>query len=112
VVLAGFLAIIPEWICHKWEKRIINIHPSLLPKHGGKGMYGIRVQESVLASKDREAGCTVHYVSAEVDGGGIIAQSAVDVEDSDTAETLLIRVQEQEKRLLPRVIGALKHTIE
>ena len=112
VVLAGFLAIIPAWICHKWDKRIINIHPSLLPKHGGKGMYGIRVQESVLASKDREAGCTVHYVSAEVDGGGIIAQSTVDVEDSDTAETLSIRVQEQEKRLLPRVIGALKHTIE
>ena len=62
IVLAGFLAIIPHWICEKWEGQIINIHPSLLPKHGGKGMYGIRVQEAVLAAGDKEAGCTVHYV--------------------------------------------------
>jgi phosphoribosylglycinamide formyltransferase-1 len=112
IVLAGFLAIIPQWFCEKWDNKIINIHPSLLPKFGGKGMYGIHVHEAVLAAREQQSGCTVHYVSAEVDGGGIIAQAAVDVEDSDTAETLSIRVQEQEKRLLPRVIGALKHTIE
>lgn len=105
VVLAGFLAIIPQWICEKWEKRIINIHPSLLPKHGGKGMYGIRVQEAVLAAGDKEAGCTVHYVSAEVDGGGIIAQEAIAVVADDTPESLAERVQQAEKALLPQVVG-------
>ena len=99
IVLAGFLA-------------IINIHPSLLPKHGGKGMYGVRVQEAVLAVGDRMAGCTVHYVSAEVDGGSIIAQATVAVEDNDTAETLAQRVQIEEKQLLPQVIGELKKNIK
>ena len=107
IVLAGFLAIIPQWICATWDKRIINIHPSLLPKHGGKGMYGIRVQESVLASHDSIAGCTVHYVSAEVDGGAMIAQATVPVLAQDTPKTLSLRVQQQEKILLPKVIGEL-----
>ena len=107
IVLAGFLAIIPQWICAMWDKRIINIHPSLLPKHGGKGMYGIHVQESVLASQDTIAGCTVHYVSAEVDGGSIIAQAIVPVLENDTPESLSLRVQQQEKILLPQVIGDL-----
>ena len=107
IVLAGFLAIIPQWICATWDKHIINIHPSLLPKHGGKGMYGIHVQESVLASHDSIAGCTVHYVSAEVDGGAMIAQATVPVLAQDTPETLSLRVQQQEKILLPKVIGEL-----
>ena len=107
IVLAGFLVIIPQWICAIWDKRIINIHPSLLPKHGGKGMYGIHVQESVLASHDSIAGCTVHYVSAEVDGGAMIAQATVPVLAQDTPETLSLRVQQQEKILLPKVIGEL-----
>ena len=107
IVLAGFLAIIPEWICHKWEKRIINIHPSLLPKHGGKGMYGVHVQEAVLAAGDTVAGCTVHYVSAEVDGGHIIAQATVEVLANDTPETLSQRVQQEEKKLLPQTIEQL-----
>ena len=107
MVLAGFLAISPQWICAMWDKRIINIHPSLLPKHGGKGMYGIYVQESVLASNDSIAGCTVHYVSAEVDSGKIIAQTTVPVLKDDTPETLSLRVQQQEKILLPKVIGEL-----
>jgi hypothetical protein len=107
IVLAGFLAILPEWICQKWTQRIINIHPSLLPKHGGKGMYGIHVQEAVLAAGDTEAGCTVHYVSAEVDGGNIIAQATVEVLPNDTPETLSQRVQAEEKKLLPRIIGEL-----
>ena len=70
-------------------------------------MYGIRVQEAVLAAGEKEAGCTVHYVSAEVDGGSIIAQTKVEVTDSDTAETLSLRVQQQEKILLPQTIGKL-----
>ena len=111
VVLAGFLAIIPDCICAKWDKRIINIRPSLLPKHGGKGMYGIRVQESVLAAGDTEAGCTVHYVSAEVDGGSIIAQATVPVLPNDTPESLSARVQQEEKRLLPRTIADIMQKV-
>ena len=107
IVLAGYLAIIPEWICTQWAQRIINIHPSLLPRHGGKGMYGIRVQEAVLASGDTVAGCTVHYVSAEVDGGHIIAQATIDVLPDDTPESLSLRVQAQEKQLLPRTIAEI-----
>lgn len=107
IVLAGYLAIIPAWICQKWDKRIINIHPSLLPKFGGKGMYGIHVQEAVLAAGESEAGCTVHYVSAEVDGGSIIAQATVGIEPQDTAESLSLRVQQAEKVLLPKVVGEL-----
>ena len=109
IVLAGFLAIIPAWICQKWERHIINIHPSLLPKFGGKGMYGIRVQEAVLAAGDTEAGCTVHYVSAEVDGGNVLSQAVIEVHADDTPETLSQRVQAEEKRLLPRTIANLKN---
>ena len=109
IVLAGYLAIIPAWICQEWDKQIINIHPSLLPKHGGKGMYGIRVQEAVLAAGDTEAGCTVHYVSAEVDGGHVLSQAVIEVHADDTPETLSQRVQAEEKRLLPRTIANLKN---
>ena len=97
IVLAGFLAIIPAWICQKWEKRIINIHPSLLPKFGGKGMYGIYVQEAVLAAGEQEAGCTVHYVSAEIDGGAIIAQTRVDVKQQTLHHRLLNAFKRQKK---------------
>ena len=107
IVLAGLLAIIPQWFCEKWDKKIINIHPSLLPKFGGKGMYGIRVHEAVLAAGEEQSGCTVHYVSAEVDGGTIIAQSIVPVMPVDTPEKLAQRVQQAEKNLLPQVIGDL-----
>lgn len=107
IALAGFLAIIPQWFCEKWDKKIINIHPSLLPKFGGKGMYGIRVHEAVLAAGEELSGCTVHYVSAEVDGGTIIAQSSVPIMPVDTPEKLAQRVQQAEKNLLPQVIGDL-----
>ena len=107
IVLAGFLAIIPQWFCEKWDKKIVNIHPSLLPKFGGKGMYGHYVHEAVLAAREQQSGCTVHYVSAEVDGGAIIAQSIVPVMGDDTPETLAQRVQQAEKNLLPSVVGDL-----
>ena len=107
IVLAGFLAIIPQWFCEKWDKKIINIHPSLLPKFGGKGMHGIRVHEAVLAAGEQQSGCTVHYVCAEIDGGSIIAQSSVPVLPDDTPETLAQRVQQAEKNLLPSVVGDL-----
>lgn len=107
IVLAGFLAIIPAWICQKWDKRIINVHPSLLPKFGGKGMYGIHVQEAVLAAGEKETGCTIHYVSTEIDGGNIIAQATISVQPDDTPNSLSLRVQQAEKTLLPKVVGEL-----
>lgn len=107
IVLAGFLAIIPQWFCEKWDGMIVNIHPSLLPKFGGKGMYGSRVHEAVLAAGEKQSGCTIHYVSAEVDGGKIIAQSLVPILVGDTPDTLGRRVQQAEKQLLPRVISDL-----
>jgi phosphoribosylglycinamide formyltransferase-1 len=110
IVLAGYLSIIPQWFCENWEKRIINIHPSLLPKYGGKGMYGIHVHEAVLAAKESVTGCTVHYVSATIDGGEIIAQSIVEVTEIDTPDSLASRVQVAEKLLLPSVICKLATT--
>ena len=107
VVLAGFLLKIPDEMLTVFPDKIVNIHPSLLPKYGGKGMYGIRVHEAVLAAGEEQSGCTVHYVSAEVDGGTIIAQSSVPVMPVDTPEKLAQRVQQAEKNLLPQVIGDL-----
>ena len=107
IVLAGFLAIVPEWICVKWQGKIINTHPSLLPKYGGKGMYGIHVQEAVLAAGETEAGCTIHYVAAGVDTGEAIAQAKVVVLADDTPDTLSKRIQAEERRLLPAVVARL-----
>ena len=107
IVLAGYLAIIPEAVCEQWEGRMINTHPSLLPKFGGKGMYGMRVHEAVLAAGERETGCTVHYVNSAVDGGEVIAQARVPVLANDTPDTLAARVQAAERELLPKVVEQL-----
>ena len=87
-VLAGFMPIVPKVfldLLSKRKKKLINTHPSLLPKHGGKGMYGVHVQESVLKSKDKIAGCTAHLVNEEIDAGDIICQSSIKVEDGISA---------------------------
>ena len=107
IVLAGYLAIIPEAVCEQWAGRMINTHPSLLPKFGGKGMYGMRVHEAVIAAGEKESGCTVHYVSTTVDGGDIIAQTRVPVLMDDTPATLAARVQAAERNLLPKVVEQL-----
>lgn len=96
LVLAGFLSIVPSEIIELFKGRIINIHPSLLPKYGGIGMYGIKVHEKVIDKKDKESGCTVHLVTDEVDGGDILVRKIVHVENSDTAETLQKRILVQE----------------
>jgi phosphoribosylglycinamide formyltransferase-1 len=104
VVLGGFLSLFdvpPDLV-----GRVLNVHPSLLPRHGGKGCYGHHVHEAVLAAGDRESGCTVHVVTDEVDGGPIVAQRAVPVEPGDTPERLAHRVQEAERALYPPVIAA------
>ncbi len=104
VVLAGFLRllVIPE----SWTGRVINIHPSLLPKYGGKGFYGERVHAAVLAAGERETGCTVHLVTNAYDQGPILLQRRVNVEPGDDVHTLAARVFEAEKLALPEAIRA------
>ena len=104
IVLAGFLWLIPKKLIESFPKKIINIHPALLPKHGGKGMYGIKVHESVLANKENETGITIHYVNEHFDEGKIIFQAKCEVEKNDTAETLADKVHELEHRHYPRII--------
>lgn len=103
IVLAGFLAILPERFTSRWENRIINIHPSLIPSFCGEGMYGLRVHEAALKKGVKITGATVHFVNEVCDGGAIIAQKAVDVLPGDTPEILQRRVMEQaEWVLLPQ----------
>lgn len=110
IVLAGFLSILKGRILEEYAGRIINTHPALLPKHGGKGMYGIRVHRAVLEAGDRESGCTVHYVDAEIDRGPIILQRSVPVFSGDTVENLRERIHGIEGAALAEAIGlALAH---
>ncbi len=106
VVLAGYLKLVPAPVITAYAGRIINIHPALLPRFGGRGMYGRRVHEAVLASGDEESGATVHLVDEEFDHGAVLAQVRVPVEPDDTPESLAQRVLEQEHRLLPAVVLA------
>lgn len=105
IILAGYLGIIRPEIIEKFRNRIINIHPSLIPKHCGKGYYGHRVHESVLESGDTETGVTLHYVDEGIDTGQIIRQEKVPVLKDDTVETLADRVLKVEHRLIVEVIG-------
>ena len=107
IVLAGFLAIIPAQIITAYSGRIINIHPSLLPRHGGMGMWGMNVHKAVLEAGDNKSGITIHYVEPEVDGGKIIKQYECDVLPNDTAEILANRVHQLEYFHYPRVIEQL-----
>ena len=103
IVLAGFLAILPEGFTDRWKNRIINIHPSLIPSFCGEGMYGLRVHQAVLDKGVKITGATVHFVNEVCDGGAIIAQKAVEVLPGDTPESLQRRVMEQaEWVLLPQ----------
>ena len=106
VVLAGFMTVLPDSFCRMWENRIINVHPSLIPSFCGEGFYGLHVHEAALAKGVKVTGATVHFVSEVVDGGAIIAQKAVEVEEGDTPETLQRRVMEQaEWILLPQAVS-------
>lgn len=107
VVLAGFLAKIPDAILRAYPHRMVNIHPSLLPLHGGKGMYGDRVHEDVLRCGDKESGITIHYTSEVYDAGQIVAQYRCEVKPDDTPETLATRVHALEYEYYPKVIERL-----
>lgn len=104
IVLAGFLSILSKEFVEKWKGKIINIHPALLPKFGGKGMYGKHVHKAVLAAGEKESGATVHYVTAGVDEGEIILQGKFPVEKGDTVEDLQRKVAEVEKEIMIEAI--------
>ncbi len=104
LVLAGFMWKLPAALVDAYAGRIINTHPALLPAHGGKGMYGIRVHRSVLAHGDRESGFTAHYVTREYDEGPIIEQVKCPVYPKDTPETLQNRVKSLERTYFPEIV--------
>ncbi len=112
IVLAGFLSILSESFVKKYENRIINVHPSLIPSFCGDGYYGLRVHEAALARGVRVTGATVHFVNEITDGGEIILQKAVSVKNGDTPETLQRRVMEEaEWKILPEAVETVCHKI-
>lgn len=105
IILAGYIKILTDKFVNSFPKnKIINIHPALLPKFGGKGMYGDNVHKAVLENKEIESGCTVHYVTTEVDKGPIIEQKKVPVYESDNIQSLANRIHAEEHKLLVKVI--------
>ena len=107
IVLAGFLWKIPPTLIKAFHRKMINIHPALLPKYGGKGMYGQFVHEAVITNKDKESGITIHYVDEVYDHGQIILQATCLVAEDDTAETLANKVQALEHRHFPAAVAWL-----
>lgn len=105
IVLAGYMRILTENFVNAFKNKIINIHPALLPDFGGKGMYGEKVHEAVLKSGKTESGCTVHFVTDEVDAGPIIAQRKIPVMLHDTVDSLSKRILTEEHKLLVEAIG-------
>lgn len=112
IVLAGFLKKIPPNVIQAYRNQILNIHPSLLPKYGGKSFYGLNVHKAVLESGDKVSGCTIHLVSEKYDEGPILDQVKVPVLDGDTPEKLAARVLEQEHRTYPSVISDYLKTFD
>lgn len=112
IILAGFLSILSANFCEKWKGKIINIHPSLLPKFGGKGMYGEKVHQAVLDAGETESGATVHYVTPEVDEGDIIVQGNFPVEKGDTVTDLQQKVMHTEQKILIEAINKISSGIK
>lgn len=104
IVLAGFLLKVPDSILHDYPEKIVNIHPALLPKFGGKGMYGARVHEAVIAADEKESGITIHYIDGHYDEGSIIFQATCPVMPGDTPDTLATRVHQLEYEHFPKII--------
>lgn len=104
IVLAGFMLIVPEFIINKYYNKVINIHPSLLPKFGGKGMYGHHVHEAVKAAGETETGITIHFVNNICDGGEIIAQFKINLTQHDSVEDIESKIHLLEQKHFPNVI--------
>lgn len=107
IVLAGFLWKIPESFIKSFPDKIINIHPALLPKYGGKGMYGMRVHQAVVANKEHETGITIHFVNEHYDEGAIIFQKKCIVLSSDSAEDVAAKIHELEMEYFPKIVNSL-----
>lgn len=107
IVLAGFLWKFPEFILKEFPNKIINIHPALLPKYGGKGMYGKRVHEAVIQNNENETGITIHYVNENYDEGAIIFQTKCDVNKTDTANDIAAKIHKLEMEYFPKVVEKL-----
>lgn len=105
IVLAGFLSILKPEFCENWENKIINIHPALLPKYGGKGMWGHHVHNAVIEAKEKESGATVHFVTVGIDEGEAILQKSFEVTENDTTETLAEKVHKIEYEIFPIAIN-------
>jgi phosphoribosylglycinamide formyltransferase 1 len=112
IVLAGYMKILPESIVGRFPRKIINIHPSLIPQFCGEGFYGMRVHRAVLEAGETTSGATVHYVDDGVDTGEILLQQQVPVLKGDTPESLAARVLETEHRILPEVINRLSREVK
>ncbi|MFD1161530.1 phosphoribosylglycinamide formyltransferase [Hwangdonia seohaensis] len=107
IVLAGFLWKFPDNILNAFPNKVINVHPALLPKYGGKGMYGIHVHNAVVANKEKETGITIHYVNEHYDEGAIIFQARCDVDPNDSAEDVAAKIHELEMEHFPKVVEKL-----
>ena len=107
IVLAGFLKKIPSNVVNKFSRKIINIHPSILPSFGGKGFYGMKVHNAVIDSKAKITGATVHFVDSDYDTGPIVAQECIMVEKNDDAKSIAQKVLKVEHRIFPFVVNAI-----
>ncbi len=107
IACMGWMWIFSPWFTKKWAKQIINVHPALLPKFGGKGMYGHHVHEAVLATGEKESGVTIHFMDEGVDTGEIIVQKKCSIDEDETVETLQKKVQELEKEWYPKVLAMI-----
>jgi phosphoribosylglycinamide formyltransferase-1 len=107
IILAGFLWLIPLPIIQKYPNRIINIHPALLPKYGGKGMFGHHVHEAIITNKETQSGITIHYVNEHYDEGNIIFQATCEVQDNDTVDSLVSKIHKLEYAHFPVVVEKL-----
>lgn len=107
IVLAGFLKKIPISFIHNFKKKIINIHPSLLPNYGGKGMYGSIIHNKVIENNEKETGITIHYVSEQYDSGEIIFQKKISIVDNDSAESIEKKIHKLEYEYYPKIIKSI-----
>lgn len=107
IILAGFLWKFPEFILKAFPNKVINVHPALLPKYGGKGMYGMHVHEAIVANKETETGITIHYVNEHYDEGAIIFQAKCEVTSSDSATDVAEKIHELEMEYFPKIVNKL-----
>lgn len=112
IVLAGFLWLVPQYLVQEYPKRILNVHPALLPDFGGKGMYGMYVHEAVIAANKRVSGITIHVVDENYDEGKTVFQAETEITKEDTAQTLANKIHELEQRHFPQVIKEYLQTLD